>query len=168
VEFSSICCTDYYFFSEKFQLYQHNPYYKPCEVEFGMMGDADIAEILLRGNININQCNKLMQTPLILAVEGRHTEVVKLLVEYKCDINICDGDGQTPLILAVEGRHTEVVKLLVEYKCDINICDGDGQTLLHRAFQKKFSYISITPPTSPVKWSLSISITDIYITFIFY
>jgi ankyrin repeat protein len=35
----------------------------------------DIAEIFLKGNININQCNELMQTPLILAVEGGHIEV---------------------------------------------------------------------------------------------
>jgi ankyrin repeat protein len=41
-------------------------------------GYVDIA-----GNININQCNKWMKTPLILAVEGRHTNVVKLLVENK-------------------------------------------------------------------------------------
>jgi ankyrin repeat protein len=34
-----------------------------------------------------------MKTPLILAVEGEHTEVVTMLVKNKCDIDISDKDG---------------------------------------------------------------------------
>jgi ankyrin repeat protein len=49
-------------------------------------GYVDEAELFLKRNSNINQCDKLMKTPLILAVEGGHTKVVTMLVENKCDI----------------------------------------------------------------------------------
>jgi ankyrin repeat protein len=51
---------------------------------------VDEAELFLKGNSNINQCDNMMKTPLILAVEGGHTKVVTMLVENKCDIDISD------------------------------------------------------------------------------
>jgi ankyrin repeat protein len=45
-------------------------------------GYVDEAEVFLKRNSNINQCNKLMKTPLILAVEGRHTKVVVAVHAY--------------------------------------------------------------------------------------
>jgi ankyrin repeat protein len=53
-----------------------------------------------------------MKTPLILAVEGRHTKVVSMLVENKCDIDISDRDGRTALDIAEENQVVDIKNIL--------------------------------------------------------
>jgi ankyrin repeat protein len=53
-----------------------------------------------------------MKTPLILAVEGGHTKVVKLLVENKCDIDIYNRNGPTSLDIAVVNQFVDVESIL--------------------------------------------------------
>ena len=94
-------------------------------------GYADIAEIFLKRNSNINWWDKWRKTPLILAVEGRHIEVVKLLVkDNKCDINICDANGQTPLHRACSEGYADIAKIFLKRNSDINKCDKWKKTPL--------------------------------------
>ena len=76
-------------------------------------GQTDIVELLLKRHCNINQCSKLMKTPLILAVEGEHTEVVAMLLKNKCDINICNKDGHTARDIAVEKHFVDIENILL-------------------------------------------------------
>jgi ankyrin repeat protein len=64
--------------------------------------------LFVENKCDINICADDGQTPLILAVEGGHTEVVKLLVENKCDINICDNDGRTLLHRACRKGYADI------------------------------------------------------------
>ena len=76
-------------------------------------GQADIVELLLKRHCNINQCCKLMKTPLILAVEGEHTEVVEMLLKNKCDIDIYNRNGPTSLDIAVEKHFIDIENMLL-------------------------------------------------------
>jgi ankyrin repeat protein len=62
-------------------------------------------------------------TPLILAVEGGHTEVVKLLVENECDMNICDADGRTLLHRACRKGYADIAEILLKSNSNINQCN---------------------------------------------
>ena len=87
-------------------------------------GQADIVELLLKHHCNINQCNKLMKTPLILAVEGEHTEVVAMLLKNKCDINICNKDGHTARDIAVEKHFVDIENILLNMIENTNARDA--------------------------------------------
>ncbi|KAG8187082.1 hypothetical protein JTE90_016178 [Oedothorax gibbosus] len=67
---------------------------------------VEVAELLVQqGKANMNLQNVNQQTPLHLAVERQHTQIVRLLVREKCSLNIPDKDGDTPLHEALR-HHT--------------------------------------------------------------
>ena len=62
-------------------------------------------------------------SPLILASERGHKDVVQLLLTSGADPNLADEDGFTPLIDAVDDGHFEVAKLLLDYGADPNLAN---------------------------------------------
>ncbi|XP_067936875.1 E3 ubiquitin-protein ligase MIB1-like [Watersipora subatra] len=67
---------------------------------------VEVADLLVKvGSANVNVQNINLQTPLHLAVERQHTQIVRLLVKKKASLNIVDKDGDTPLHEALR-NHT--------------------------------------------------------------
>ena len=84
----------------------------------------DISEIqqLLEAGADANVKNTYDATPLYMASENGHSEVVKLLLAAGADVNIAENIfGTTPLIAAVTDGHAEIVKLLIAANADVNI-----------------------------------------------
>ena len=75
------------------------------------------------------------RTPLHMACEGGHLDVVRILVsEHGCDIMARDSDGDTPLhIAALAGREEVVKELITEFGCTPHIKGKYGNTPLHNA-----------------------------------
>ena len=63
-------------------------------------------------------------TPLHLAAEHGHMEVIRILLEHKADKDKSSPHGLTPLRLAALNGHTEVVKLLVEVAWMLGFWEG--------------------------------------------
>lgn len=76
---------------------------------------AKVKELLARG-AEVNAKTRYNQTPLMLAAQQGHTEVVKVLLEAKADPDVMDSfyKNVTALSASTERGHTEIVKLLLD------------------------------------------------------
>ncbi|XP_054443512.1 2-5A-dependent ribonuclease [Pteronotus mesoamericanus] len=73
----------------------------------------NVARILLAHGANVNVRGEKGKTPLILAVENDHLDVVEMLLEQEhIEINDTDTEGKTALLWAVEYKLTKIAKLL--------------------------------------------------------
>lgn len=79
----------------------------------------------------------LMRTPLHLAAEKGHTQVVDKLLCVGASPNRSDKNGQTPLSLAAANVQLNTVKRLLQAGADPNIQDLNGNTPLHLLVLKK-------------------------------
>jgi ankyrin repeat protein len=72
-------------------------------------------------------------TPLHLAAQYCHTNVVAFLLDNGAKINIQATDKSTPLHLAAQEGCTDVVTLLLARDAKINVKDDQGRTPFKRA-----------------------------------
>ena len=95
-----------------------------------------LVELLLEKQVDPNvQISENGVTPLILASQFGHYQVVELLLKNGADPNIHNNDGLTPLILASQFGHYQVVEILLKNGADPNIHNNDGFTALIVASQ---------------------------------
>ena len=82
---------------------------------------------LLNKKANPNCQNKMMETPLILAANCGHTEIINVLLLSNADTSIGDNIGYTPLHTAAAADEMETVELLLQHGADPTIKNKDGQ-----------------------------------------
>ena len=94
----------------------------------------DLIKILIdRVNVNKQIDNEVghYTTPLKMASEKGHLELVKILLKHGADINLTTGDyGYTALMFASKYDHRKIVKILLENGADVNIQNRNGFTAL--------------------------------------
>ncbi|MHC4464267.1 MAG: ankyrin repeat domain-containing protein [Planctomycetota bacterium] len=81
-------------------------------------------------------------TPLHLAAEKGHKDVVELLVAKGADIGAKDTDGDTPLHSAAGADHRDVAELLIANGADLNVKNNDGRTPLDVALSQRHNDIA--------------------------
>jgi ankyrin repeat protein len=126
-------------------------------------GDLSKVELLLASKPQlINAQDKDNFTPLCLAGQGGHKEVVELLITKGADVNFAGGaplvltalkghkevaelliakgananvgvGGVTPLLAAASGGHTELAEFLIAKGADVNAKNKNGWTPLYSA-----------------------------------
>ncbi|XP_051959075.1 poly [ADP-ribose] polymerase tankyrase-2-like isoform X2 [Xyrauchen texanus] len=77
-----------------------------------------ICELLLRMGANISEKNKDFLTPLHLAAEKSHNDIIEVLVKHKAKVNVVDNLGQTALHHAALCGHLQTCRLLLSAGCD--------------------------------------------------
>lgn len=76
-------------------------------------------------------------TPLYLACEFNHHEVLNLLVQAGCDVNRVSKHGVNPIYIAAEKGHRECLRLLVSSgRCDLDAVNDKGFTSLYRLSER--------------------------------
>ena len=76
------------------------------------------------------------RTPLYIAVEEGHREIVEILIWEGADVNGEDKEGRTPLHIAVWKGDLGLVQTLVDFGADVNARDVNGRTPLHIAVEE--------------------------------
>ncbi|NWX06686.1 ANKR7 protein, partial [Caloenas nicobarica] len=84
------------------------------------------------------------RTPLHLACENGHVDVVRFLVQANCQLNLADN-FRSPLMKAVQYQRERCVAMLLEHGADPNLADADGNTALH---------LAVLSPNMTVAWLL--------------
>ena len=77
-------------------------------------------------------------TPLMVAINSKSIECVKLLLQYKASTDIRDYMySATPLQMALQGRFYDVIRLLLDYGADTNITASKLSTPLVQAAETR-------------------------------
>ncbi|XP_071124054.1 ankyrin-1-like [Mytilus edulis] len=97
-------------------------------------GNKEAVGLLLKENNNmINTYDDNGKTPLFVACELGHTDVVETILRYKPDVNLSNRLGLSPLHIACSKGHFKVIEILFLSRCDINKLDKDKRTPLYAA-----------------------------------
>ncbi|KAJ8386825.1 hypothetical protein AAFF_G00166200 [Aldrovandia affinis] len=83
----------------------------------------------------INRHAKNGWSPLLLAAERGHTEVVRILLQNHARVDVFDEHGKAALHLAAERGHEEIADVLLARKAFVNAKTKLGMTPLHLAAQ---------------------------------
>ena len=100
--------------------------------------DGDVAAVrqALNSPTDPNYVDADGWTPLFIASENGHLEVVRLLRDAGTDMDeACEDGGATPLHIASQNGHLEVVRLLCDAGADKDKACEDGSTPLYIASQ---------------------------------
>lgn len=95
--------------------------------------DLELAEWLLERNAHPNLIASDGWSPLLLAADHDHAEMVGLLARWKADLEATNDLDQTSLHVAAWQNHLDTARLLLELGIDVQYHDSDGNTALHLA-----------------------------------
>ncbi|KAI5622572.1 tankyrase-1 isoform X3 [Silurus asotus] len=87
-----------------------------------------VAELLLRKGANVNEKNKDFMTPLHVAAERAHNDILEVLQKHGAKMNAVDTLGQTALHRAALAGHLQTCRLLLSYGADPAIVSLQGFT----------------------------------------
>ncbi len=93
-------------------------------------GEEEYVKLFIAAKANINEGS---QTPLILAAERNHVEVVDLLIKANASLEKEDLTGSTPLIRAATNNAVKAAQLLLAAKANVNTANFGDQTPLNAA-----------------------------------
>ncbi|XP_075124293.1 ankyrin repeat domain-containing protein 6 isoform X2 [Leptodactylus fuscus] len=79
------------------------------------------------------------RTPLHLAANKGHLNVVQILLKAGCDLDVQDDGQQTALHRAAVVGHSDILAILIQEGCALDRQDKDGNTALHEAAWHGFS-----------------------------
>jgi ankyrin repeat protein len=102
-------------------------------------GCVKVIEALLEHNADVNCTVKTdigsecYGTPLHIAAQNGHLEIVKVLLKFGAIIDSQDECGRTALHLASRAGHEQIVTALLKHGSDINMLSKDSCTPLHSA-----------------------------------
>lgn len=85
-----------------------------------------IAELLIRKNANLNEKNKDFLTPLHLAADKAHYDVMEILLKHGAKVNALDGLGQSALHRCAREGNIQACQILLSYGADTSIVSLQG------------------------------------------
>ena len=98
--------------------------------------DVDIVESCLGDEIFVDEkIRHYHTTPLMLAVQRGHLQIIEYLISRGASLSTVNSDGETPLLIAVSHDRSEAVALLLQNGADYTHATSAGETLLHHAAQ---------------------------------
>ena len=91
-------------------------------------GDATYLSYLLSRGADANMRDGQGNTPMMLAVEGGHPDMVEILAKKRANANLGNKAGETPLLRAVQRRDLTLVRAVLAAGGDPDQTDYNGTT----------------------------------------
>ncbi|KAF7704250.1 hypothetical protein HF521_021322 [Silurus meridionalis] len=95
--------------------------------------EEGLLRVLKAGTVDVNVCEKLGLTPLMVAAQKGFTRMVHVLVEHGADIHIKNSSGKDALMLACFAGHLDIVMQLRQLGATWQSQDIAGCSPLHWA-----------------------------------
>ncbi|TSW08324.1 DNA polymerase epsilon subunit 2 [Bagarius yarrelli] len=95
--------------------------------------EDELNRVLQSEKVNVNVCDKLGFTPIMVAAQKGFIRMIKILVEHGADIHMKNGSGKDPLMLACFAGHLDIVKHLRKSGATWQSQDTGGCSPLHWA-----------------------------------
>jgi ankyrin repeat protein len=93
--------------------------------------DVDMLDSLIEAGADINIVNRLGTSPLFIATEVGHTQLIERLLEAGADPNLALHVGETPVMTAARSGSAVGVRHLIEAGADVDASESSrGQTAL--------------------------------------
>ncbi|MFC2162030.1 ankyrin repeat domain-containing protein, partial [Acidobacteriota bacterium] len=97
-------------------------------------GDLTKVKYLVQNNPNLVKANdKNDDTPLHIAADAGHLEIVRFLIQKGADLNSFNSSRRNPVLMAGYNGHQDVVKFLLESGAIFNYVDDRGYSPLRWA-----------------------------------
>lgn len=95
-------------------------------------GDFDLVKKILSTNVDPNSGDDTGLTPLHMAIQQKHVNVIHLLLDSGADINQPDKNGNIPLWTAIHNwrQELDVILLLLEHGADPTIKNHHGNAVM--------------------------------------
>lgn len=100
-------------------------------------GNPDLIRLLVERGADVNACDDIKDTGLMLGAQGGHIGAVEALIELNADVTRRNNSGGTALSRGAKGGHLEVCRMLVEAKADPTARDALGRSALEGLIQSE-------------------------------
>ncbi|GBM18725.1 Tankyrase-1 [Araneus ventricosus] len=87
-----------------------------------------VTEILIRKGASLNEKNKEFLTPLHVAADKSHYDVMDVLLKHGAKVNALDALGQTALHRCAREGNVQACRILLSYNVDTSIISLQGYT----------------------------------------
>ncbi|WAR21517.1 TNKS1-like protein [Mya arenaria] len=87
-----------------------------------------VVDALVRKGANLNEKNKDHLTPLHIAADKAHYDVMDVLLKHNAKVNALDGLGQTALHRVAQQGNIQACRLLIQHAIDTSIRSLQGYT----------------------------------------
>ena len=100
-----------------------------CAVSSPFPKRKAVVEILHRKGANLNDKNKEFLTPLHVAAEKSHYDVMEILLKHGAKVNALDGVGQTSLHRSARDGNVQACRVLLGFGADPTIVSLQGKVI---------------------------------------
>ncbi|MCP4159287.1 MAG: hypothetical protein GY760_04380 [Deltaproteobacteria bacterium] len=100
-------------------------------------GKVEVVDAYVKLGIDLEIREEISEvTPLTRAVEGNHSEIIRLLVKAGADIEGRDGSGDTPLMTSINWTNIDSARTLIELGADLDASDKYCNSSLSKALEE--------------------------------
>ncbi|XP_058499707.1 dynein axonemal heavy chain 12 [Solea solea] len=110
---------------------QTGPLNRTALHESAFLGLENFVYLLLESGAKPNSCDIKMKTPLALAAQNGHLNVVEVLVQKGANVR-CESESGTILFEAAASGNPDIISLLLEHGADPNVPLYSGHLPIHR------------------------------------